>query len=259
MAGYIHISRKLFNHWLWEQKREFSQAEAWIDLINMAAYKEHSRVIAGAMVKIERGEVVASERYLEQRWGWGRKRVRGFLGRLEKDRMAVTISHHEGNHITICNYEEYNGDGTSKDTMGYTSKDTTEEPNRIKEIQETKESVVADKSAPAAAAKNSRAKKAPQILCDIPLILDAIPGFKEAFLEYLTRNANLKRAIDTVRAQELELGRLMKNPDGAMELLEAAILDGLKISWVLERRQNATGKTASYPKRGQLSTGDYSL
>lgn len=40
--GYIPISRKLFEHPFWSEKREFSYAEAWIDILRLVRFEANS-------------------------------------------------------------------------------------------------------------------------------------------------------------------------------------------------------------------------
>ena len=58
--GFIPISRKLFNNFLWEEKREFSRAEAWIDLLQLARFEANStkEIINGRVIESINGASV---------------------------------------------------------------------------------------------------------------------------------------------------------------------------------------------------------
>jgi len=119
-VGYIPIFRKFFDHYLWDEEREFSKAEAWIDCIQMARYKKSKKkkLIAGNLIEWGYGQFPASIRYLRNRWGWGsNSKVTNFLSMLESDDM-VKVSNEQGqNIITLCNYDTYDiKNGYSKDT-----------------------------------------------------------------------------------------------------------------------------------------------
>ena len=75
--GFIPISRKLFNNFLWEEKREFSRAEAWIDLLQLARFEANStkEIINGRVIEYKRGERPLSLRLLADRWKWSKNRV----------------------------------------------------------------------------------------------------------------------------------------------------------------------------------------
>lgn len=52
---------------------------AWIDLCHMAQWRDGAKVIGGTVINLKRGELLASIRYLGDRWGWSKDKVRRFL------------------------------------------------------------------------------------------------------------------------------------------------------------------------------------
>ncbi len=42
--GYIKVYRKFFASAFWGEKREYSKAEAWLDLLNLGAYMPSSKL-----------------------------------------------------------------------------------------------------------------------------------------------------------------------------------------------------------------------
>lgn len=111
--GFIVISRKAFSESrYWLEGRVFSKWEAWLDLIQMAAYSDHERVIRGRDVFIPRGALVASERFLMKRWGWKSPgKVRRFLESLVNDGCIERDAKTE--HLKLVNYEAYQGSRSS--------------------------------------------------------------------------------------------------------------------------------------------------
>ena len=108
--GYIPIFRKFFNHYLWEESREFSKAEAWIDCIQMARYTESKKkkLMGGNLIEWGYGQFPASVRFLKERWGWGSNtKVENFLSLLESDDMIKIEKGQGQNVITLCNYSSY--------------------------------------------------------------------------------------------------------------------------------------------------------
>lgn len=109
--GYIKISRKMFiDDPFWDERRQFSRAEAWIDLIQLASWRDRQQIVGATVVSLKRGELLASERFLSERWQWSRSKVRRFLDALVKmERIRKTD--HEADHlgciVSICNYDIY--------------------------------------------------------------------------------------------------------------------------------------------------------
>ena len=105
--GYLKLHRPLFDHALW-QDRPFSRGQAWIDLIGLAAFTDHHVTPA---VKIKRGQVRTTTRYLCRRWGWGKGRVERFLRYLTDESMITLKQTRQrgtgGSLITIGNYSLY--------------------------------------------------------------------------------------------------------------------------------------------------------
>jgi DNA-binding transcriptional MocR family regulator len=139
-TGYLMLQRRFFSHALWEEQREFSRAEAFLDLLQLAAYAHTKKIVKGNLVSLAPGQLCASQRYLAERWGWSTKKVRQFIALLEADQIIEPQKNREGTILTLCNYEKYNGGETSKEPPK-TQTGTTEEPprNRIKEREEEKE------------------------------------------------------------------------------------------------------------------------
>ncbi len=120
--GWIKLSRKIRGHWLWERP---TYLKWWLDLLMLAEWQPRRRLIGSRLVTLQRGQLVASVRYLCERWMYRINEARStsrmirpaestvtrFLRLLEGDGMIVrdTQKMHEGTTlITICNYETYN-------------------------------------------------------------------------------------------------------------------------------------------------------
>lgn len=108
MGGFIKIPRGLFEGTEFGIEK-FSRREAFIDLVQMAAFKPTTTYISGNKITLDRGEIVASGRFLAARWGWSPSRVSRFIsalcetGRCTRRSGGITI-------ITILDYDRYNGD-----------------------------------------------------------------------------------------------------------------------------------------------------
>lgn len=106
MNGWICLSRKILDCYLWKEK-PFSKAQAWIDLLLLASHEKKKFLLGNELIEVERGEFITSEVKLMDRWGWGKAKVRAFLLLLEKDEMIIKKTDHKKTTITIVNYSKF--------------------------------------------------------------------------------------------------------------------------------------------------------
>lgn len=141
--GFIKLNRRLFEHRLWCQEREFSTFEAWLDLIKSARFEDATQNIGKYQSQsVKRGQMLASVRFLAQRWGWSTKKVLRFLRYLEIESMISKKTSKETGItiITLLNYDVYNNKSEPKETPEETPKkhqENTGETN-IKNYKELK-------------------------------------------------------------------------------------------------------------------------
>jgi hypothetical protein len=114
--GHIKLSRKVFDAehgdpW-WNEKRERTKWEAWVDVIQLAAFQPRRYVTRFGPVDLERGEFVASLRWLADRWKWSIKRVRGWLAVGTKQaRLRAQRETDAGTVYLIVKYDMYQSAG----------------------------------------------------------------------------------------------------------------------------------------------------
>lgn len=123
--GYIKLHRRFFEHALWEERRNYSRAEAFLDMIQTASFKASKRIIQGKLIHLDAGELVASERYLSERWGWSRTKVRKFIELLKGDGMLDQRKDQSETVLILVKYKDY----AAKDGMEKTGEDTDERPD----------------------------------------------------------------------------------------------------------------------------------
>ncbi len=129
MKGWIPIQRKLFKHLFWEEKREYSRFEAWIDLIQSVSYEDRSGgIIANKQVEWGRGEMAISITFLSNRWKWSSGKVRRYLDYLKKESMITVRVENSISILLVLNYNEYNYQNDQKNTAGQTAGQTTQYP-----------------------------------------------------------------------------------------------------------------------------------
>lgn len=147
MTGWIRLSRKIFDCWLWAEE-PFTKAQAWIDLLLLANYETRKVMLGNEIVEIERGSFVTSELKLMARWKWSKTKVRNFLCLLQSDNMIVKKTDHKKTVITIVKYGAYQDMETTKEpqkdrekTMKEPQKDTTNKYNNINNINNKERAV----------------------------------------------------------------------------------------------------------------------
>jgi len=85
----------------------YTEREAFLYMIEKAAWKDRPFRVAGKIMKLKRGQLTASLRYLAQAWRWDKNRVSRFLA-IMVDADRVELENGTGqNVITICNYCKY--------------------------------------------------------------------------------------------------------------------------------------------------------
>ena len=86
--GYIALARGILGHPIVGARKPFDYFAAWVWLLFEASWKERRvRVTNGRTVsalQVKRGQLSYSRDYMAGAWGWSPKRVRTFLGRLER-------------------------------------------------------------------------------------------------------------------------------------------------------------------------------
>lgn len=107
--GYIGLYRKFQNHKFWEEKRVFSKAEAWIDILWEAQYKkEPQQILLGMkLLTCNYGECLKSKSTWAKRWGWSRPKVDRFIILLEKMNQIRAENVQVTTRLCVLNYGEY--------------------------------------------------------------------------------------------------------------------------------------------------------
>lgn len=143
MSGFIKLNRKFFKHPFWNETREYSKAEAWLDLIQQARFEASKEVIKNKVIEVQKGEIPISRRFLEIRWGWGSTKVTNYLKMLVSLDMINQKQTNGQTIITLVKYDDYNGaqtKGKPKTEPEANQRQTRGKPNiRTKEDKELEE------------------------------------------------------------------------------------------------------------------------
>lgn len=137
MAGWIKIHRDIQQHWIAQDMEKFGW---WIDLLLLASYEDNKTFMGNRIAEVKRGQLVASLRFLAERWKTSKDRVNAFLKLLVQEGMIHKESDKNTTLVTICNYESYQDVQDTFETPSRHLQDTSETPSRqTKEIQEIQE------------------------------------------------------------------------------------------------------------------------
>ena len=104
MAGWIKIYRDLQDHWLAQDMEKLGR---WTSLLLMAAHEDKKTLVGNQLIELKRGQLIASNSFLAERWNTSERTVLRFLNLLESDSMLHRCTHRKVTIITICNYDSY--------------------------------------------------------------------------------------------------------------------------------------------------------
>lgn len=88
----------------------FDERSAWAWMIGEANWKDKEKPLKGKRVKLERGQLSHSIRFMADKFKWSKDKVHRFLKKLELWDMIQTETATGQNIITICNYSKYQDD-----------------------------------------------------------------------------------------------------------------------------------------------------
>ena len=119
--GWFPVRRSILNdpHWL---ERPVTRGQAKVDLFGLAEYEDtEASAKGGKKIPLRRGQLFTSMRWLAERWGWHRNKVRRFLDLLAENKEDLYAMEREvmntskwnpkespealGIKITLLNYE----------------------------------------------------------------------------------------------------------------------------------------------------------
>jgi len=145
MKGYYLMSRGWMDHPLFDTSKPFSKREAWVWIIERAAYSEYDTDVVGTIRTVERGSFYCSVRELAKHWKWAVNSVQRYLEKLQKCQMIVLNCVHGKTVIYVMNYDTYqirdNYDSTEKVQEQYTSSTNRK---KINKTNKTNTNVVPD-------------------------------------------------------------------------------------------------------------------
>jgi hypothetical protein len=124
MSGTVNIARSLFQDVAFKSQ-PFTEREAFMWLVMEASWKDRTKRVGNVTVELKRGQLAASIRFMADAWQWEKSTVDRFLKRLEKRDMIGTDCGTGLNIITVCKYNDYQGDGASGGTEENEKRDSS--------------------------------------------------------------------------------------------------------------------------------------
>jgi hypothetical protein len=115
--GSFRVARAVFDHPALAGE-PYDPRLAWLSLIADAAWASRMVTRVGRLIKLERGQLAASHRFLSERWAWDHRRVARFLDKLVVLGMIQVHMESGIGIITITNYELYQSDEPSGQSRG---------------------------------------------------------------------------------------------------------------------------------------------
>lgn len=80
--GFLRLPRNFFSCPAWKISRQCSTFEAYLDLLQRAAWREMQYFYKGRYIPLQPGDLITTSIKLAQRWGWQREDVRNWLHKL---------------------------------------------------------------------------------------------------------------------------------------------------------------------------------
>lgn len=107
--GWIALHRKIQDHFLWREEREFSKAEAWIDILMEAQHSEQPQDVVLGMIVLQchYGQSLKAVGTWAERWNWSPSKVRRFFKLLTRRKMIETTGEGKTTRLTVLNYGRY--------------------------------------------------------------------------------------------------------------------------------------------------------
>ncbi len=113
-TGWISLHRRIQDHWIWQDPVKLKW---WIDILLTVNHEGKKVNIGMRLIDCNRGQTVMSLRNWADRWKVSRDSTRNFLELLKKDGMITTENLVNTTRLTVCNYDDYQGDLRTDPTL----------------------------------------------------------------------------------------------------------------------------------------------
>jgi hypothetical protein len=114
-AGYIKVDRDIFTDPSFAEEA-FCERMAWLWLMSEAEWEPKVRLVNSKRYTLQRGQLVASLRFIAEKWMWSHATVRRYMLRLQEEEKLLWDTDTPIDIITICNYDEIQAPRNFHDT-----------------------------------------------------------------------------------------------------------------------------------------------
>lgn len=116
--GWIKLHRKLLDNPLWTEKREFSRAECWIDILMNVQHTDEVQevLIKNKLIECARGESIKSLDTWASRWGMSKSKARRVLNLFQSMNMIVLEDVRVSTRLRVLQFSEYNDPWNGNET-----------------------------------------------------------------------------------------------------------------------------------------------
>jgi hypothetical protein len=111
-VGWIKLSRKFADHWLYNTGEPYTQREAWLDILLSVNYEKKKAFISNKAIICHEGQVLFSLRSWSKKWRWSTSKVRRFFEKLVEDDMIKIEGLNDTTRLTVLNWQQYQGNST---------------------------------------------------------------------------------------------------------------------------------------------------
>lgn len=122
---FVFAQRDRFKHPLFKAEK-FCRGYAWDWIVANAVWREdgHPVEIKGQIVRLNRGQLSYSVRFMAEAWRWDKAAVSRFIARLKTEAMIETHTDTGQMVITVCNYDKYQSRAGLTETAPETASET---------------------------------------------------------------------------------------------------------------------------------------
>lgn len=116
-TGWIKLYRSIKQHWIFPKGKALTNLEAWLLILLEVNHSSQKVQLGYDIIECKRGESINSLDTWAKMFHWHKSKVRRFFKLLEKDSMIVLNVCQKTTHLTVCNYETYQGDRIKDETI----------------------------------------------------------------------------------------------------------------------------------------------
>jgi hypothetical protein len=133
LPGYIKLYRDLQFNKIWQEK-PFTRGQAWVDMLLRCNHVCLQMPPQYQSIWVLRGQFLLSNLKLAEAWGWDEKKVRRFMGYLEKENMIRYYANNKFCVYEIIKYAELQ----ALDTELFQAANAEQKPNKSRTKAEQK-------------------------------------------------------------------------------------------------------------------------